>query len=72
MSTKCTICGGTGQDDPPPGKYHGICPVCKGKKPNTEAETTVQSDDSSPCRVCGTLELNGNCEKCNPTPRWKL
>lgn len=26
----CSTCGGTGQDDPPPGKYHGICTVCNG------------------------------------------
>jgi len=26
----CPACGGTGQDDPPPGKYHGKCPKCGG------------------------------------------
>ena len=26
----CSACGGTGQDDPPPGKYHGLCPKCGG------------------------------------------
>ena len=26
----CSVCGGTGQDDPPPGKYHGLCGSCKG------------------------------------------
>lgn len=26
----CPACGGTGQDDPPPGKYHGLCPKCGG------------------------------------------
>uniref|UniRef100_A0A6M3LVY7 Uncharacterized protein n=1 Tax=viral metagenome TaxID=1070528 RepID=A0A6M3LVY7_9ZZZZ len=32
----CPVCGGTGQDDPPPGKYHGLCSICgdTGKKPN--------------------------------------
>ena len=32
MSPKvaCPVCLGTGQDDPPPGKYHGICAVCNG------------------------------------------
>jgi hypothetical protein len=26
----CTVCGGTGQDDPAPGKYHGLCEHCGG------------------------------------------
>jgi DnaJ-class molecular chaperone len=26
----CPECGGTGQDNPPPGKYHGICKKCNG------------------------------------------
>lgn len=26
----CTFCGGTGQDNPEPGKYHGICEMCNG------------------------------------------
>jgi len=26
----CPDCGGTGQDDPPPGKYHGLCSTCGG------------------------------------------
>lgn len=26
----CPICGGTGQDDPSPGKRHGICSECGG------------------------------------------
>ena len=26
----CSACGGTGLDDPPPGKYYGLCPECKG------------------------------------------
>ena len=27
---ECKACHGTGQDDPPPGKYHGICSECNG------------------------------------------
>ena len=35
----CSACGGTGQDDPPPGKYHGLCPKCGGSgKQNTTAD----------------------------------
>lgn len=26
----CPTCGGTGQDDPPLGKYHGLCSHCGG------------------------------------------
>jgi hypothetical protein len=26
----CHTCTGTGQDSPPPEKYHGICPQCNG------------------------------------------
>jgi hypothetical protein len=29
--TTCPECLGTGQDDPPPGKYHGLCTKCNGK-----------------------------------------
>ena len=28
----CKTCGGTGQNDPLPGEYHGLCPDCNGKK----------------------------------------
>jgi DnaJ-class molecular chaperone len=40
-SSTCRICGGTGQDDPPPGKYHGLCIHCGGsgqEPPNDEGE----------------------------------
>ena len=30
VQVPCSDCGGTGQDDPPPGKYHGLCPKCGG------------------------------------------
>ena len=26
----CPDCRGSGQDDPPPGKYHGLCQTCNG------------------------------------------
>lgn len=26
----CSVCGGTGQDNPPPGKCHGLCKSCGG------------------------------------------
>ena len=32
----CEVCNGTGQDDPPPGSYHGICPKCNGTGKNEE------------------------------------
>jgi hypothetical protein len=36
----CSICGGTGQDDPVPGKYHGLCKRCNGtgKEPRPASE----------------------------------
>lgn len=34
----CSVCGGTGQSDPPPGKYHGLCLACNGTgKQNKQA-----------------------------------
>jgi len=33
----CTVCGGTGQDDPAPGKYHGVCKHCNGSGIEPEA-----------------------------------
>jgi hypothetical protein len=31
VEVSCPDCRGTGQDNPPPGEYHGLCPCCKGK-----------------------------------------
>lgn len=30
IGIECPACHGTGQDDPPPGYYHGKCPACGG------------------------------------------
>lgn len=40
----CPACGGTGQDKPPPGKYHGICSECAG---------TGKKKRGRKCRKCG-------------------
>ena len=31
INVECPACHGTGQDNPPPGYYHGKCPTCGGR-----------------------------------------
>ena len=43
----CSACGGTGQDDPPPGKYHGLCLKCGGSgKQNGQAQRPLADSDA--------------------------
>lgn len=52
----CSGCGGTGQDDPPPGKYHGICQECNGtgkknKQTKSKLPFAVEAECHSDDRV---------------------
>lgn len=41
----CSACGGTGQDDPPPDKYHGLCPACGGSGKQNSGDTPSAESD---------------------------
>ena len=60
----CSACGGTGQDDPPPGKYHGLCPKCGGTgKQNVPVRRGTPSPQvaGSACRNCGQIDAPFLC-----------
>jgi len=45
----CLECGGTGQNDSPPGKYHGLCHTCSGtgKRDHRQNAATSRSAEVS-------------------------
>ena len=53
--TACPDCDGTGHDDPPPGKCHGICPRCNGKGMYMQRMAFV----SIPPKHLGGAKVNG-------------
>ncbi len=64
----CKMCGGTGQDDPPPGKYHGLCPRCGGNGKEPPAQGSYICDNCG--HDFGTYIARG--ERCCPDrkPVW--